>query len=251
MNSTILSYAGYYFTTNESCREMIMGTINMEKGCQNSMIDLKGMVLIVFLSLFVKLPQILKIRIAKSTEGISDTFILSEVIIFFLDMILSIRKGMSLLTYCPTIIILCQSILITMMMFYYNAKRYSNIKVYTIWLSIAGMMALFHFSDIIPQQIIDYKNFLIYGLFAFGRIFQIIKLAVLKKSGTLSSLSTFFSVIGNVLAMYIFLTRTYESVFLILIIHLNFMLNFSIAFVVWYLRGQNSKKQKKRKVKND
>jgi mannose-P-dolichol utilization defect protein 1 len=154
---------------------------------------------IIFGSSIVKLPQILKILLSQSVEGISFLSFLLETISASITFAYNFRLGNQFTTYGETLFITLQNLIVVLLIGYYGGKMMQLIVLMALY---SVFMSSLLVPDYVGSQTMSYLQALTIPLAAFSRIPQIIKIWTNKQTGQLSSLTALLLCFGSIARVF-------------------------------------------------
>jgi len=189
----------------------------------------------------VKLPQIWKIVIARSTKGINESSVLLEIVGLIISLSFSNSKGFPFSTYGEAVFISIQDLVIFFLMNYYANRMGRFAVILALYVGVCSVLL----GDLVSPQMFQVLQSLTIPLFVSSRVPQILQIYHDRSSGQLA-LSVYLMTFGGSLAR-IFTTLSQAPSMLLLVGYiLGALMNGTIVAQILYYGNGNSARVKKR-----
>lgn len=184
----------------EKCAQQILQDFQFPSRDCAQVIVRKGLSLgIIAGSALVKVPQIVKILLSQSVQGLSFLAFLLEMMASSITFAYNFRAGNSFITYGETLFVTLQNALIVLLIGFYGNKMMQL-------LVITALYSVFLSTLLVPQYVSDELMATLQAatipLAALARLPQILQILASGQTGQLSSLSVFLIAAGSLARLY-------------------------------------------------
>jgi mannose-P-dolichol utilization defect protein 1 len=179
------------------CSNEVFIHFNLNVVCLKLLMSKALSLLIIAGSFFLKVPQILSLMKARSSEGLTFTMFGTETFVFAVGACYGVRKGFPLSTFFENWVILAQVAVICALIFHYK-KQQAFIVVYLAALALfLGAMLV-----VLPMHVVDLAFSSVIPILVYGRAPQIYSNYRRKSTGALSFTSLFMSFGGGLARIF-------------------------------------------------
>ena len=179
------------------CSNELFLHFNINVVCLKLLISKGLSLLIIAGSFFLKVPQILALLKARSSEGLTFTMFATETFVFAVGASYGVRSGFPLSTFFENWVILAQVVLICLLMFHYKKQQLSMVLYLA---SVAAFLGAMLFA--LPMSMVELAFSLVIPILIYGRAPQIYSNYRRKNTGALSLTSLFMSFGGGLARVF-------------------------------------------------
>lgn len=187
-------------------------------------------------AMFVKLPQIFKVLLSRSTEGLSFLAYTLETIATSINFAYNWRSGNPFSTYGETIFVTFQNIVIVLLMGIY---RRQSMQLVTFFVAFLVFMSCLLIPSYVGPSMLGYLQAMTIPLFILSRLPQILKAWIAGNTGQLSAITVLLTTAGSWARVFTTLQEVRGDQLLLIGFALGALLNSVLmSQMVWYWNSQ-------------
>ncbi|CAD2092000.1 PQ-loop repeat-containing protein [Plasmodium vinckei brucechwatti] len=195
-------------------------------------------------SLFIKVPQIIKIFVSKTACGISFVTIYLDIFIASSEIVISIRDNLDLKLYLDAVLIHAQNLLIVYFMWKYSNQYSKSIKFLKIFLYIFYILFLIYG---LPNAMLPLIGIISIPISSFSKFPQIRLNNKNKHTGSLSPITYSLLFLRNMSRIFVVFYNINNIIYMIRCV-VPAVLNFIILFQIFYYWKNTNKVLAKTKI---
>eukprot|EP00826_Nyctotherus_ovalis_P034719 TRINITY_DN2913_c0_g5_i1.p1 TRINITY_DN2913_c0_g5~~TRINITY_DN2913_c0_g5_i1.p1 ORF type:complete len:304 (+),score=67.43 TRINITY_DN2913_c0_g5_i1:38-913(+) len=157
---------------------------------------------IVFASSILKLPQIINIIKARSTEGLAEAVLYTETFGYMLGVFYPMHYGQPFSTYGENFFISIQAMVILCLLWYYNSAAYSSREIAGLVICYVSFALTLYEGSMLSDQMWMFLYVVLPQLMVASRVEQIRKNYTNKSTGTLSLITCLFYMMGSLARVF-------------------------------------------------